>query len=429
MLVFPVRFVSIGPMRWVGLLGFGVVAACGSGDAAVGGSGGDGSSSGHASDDGTSMTAVGTSDASDGGPVDATGDATTGATPSWCVQTQPIAALADLDAAPLRAHTRSDGRDVVWRIEQTWDPFTKILHLQLLPHTVDGDGIASPGAAVDVVGLFERFADIDGDGLEDVVTSEGELHRWRAADGEDGFAEPVALDPPAMPAIASFDADGDGDLDVFTRGEDDVFVVMWSGDGQGAFTPAATLDTVLDPSWWVDGLWPTPGGGLLLDVVVEATDFSRSSALWRAELQAEALIPTIAGPVGEFAVRGIADFDADGRVDVVASFVDAGVHLWHGIDGGFADVFVSDSTSEVIVADVLGSGAPALLVADQAGAAQVFEAPHDPSVPPIALLGDPIARGTHVTADVDGDGIEELLRTSYQETGYDAALVRVRPCD
>ncbi|MEQ6204731.1 collagen-binding domain-containing protein [Sulfitobacter sp. HNIBRBA2951] len=103
-----------------------------------------------------------------------------------------------------------------------------------------------------LLGEFAKFADLDGDGLQDMIWSaQNQFDFYKNVDGR-SFAAPVALQRPVATAtaapIALFDVNRDGILDILVSGNDDDASVLTQtlfvlpGVGDGTFEPSVSTD-------------------------------------------------------------------------------------------------------------------------------------------------------------------------------------------
>ncbi|MCB9169351.1 MAG: VCBS repeat-containing protein [Flavobacteriales bacterium] len=177
-------------------------------------------------------------------------------------------------------------------------------------------------------------ADVDGDGLVDIVaSSEHDLGvSWYHALGGYGFgpAQNISNGVDAV-SIRAGDLDGDGDLDLVMTMSNGQLRWYENLDGAGAFGQAVPVSTNATPSD-ADAVDMDQDGDL--DLVW--SESSTNSILWAENLTSNAVFgpPQTATQVGCGMVR---DIDGDGLADLVTSSpMDLQVHWQRGLGNGFA---------------------------------------------------------------------------------------------
>ncbi|MBL8947448.1 MAG: VCBS repeat-containing protein [Myxococcales bacterium] len=255
-------------------------AACGPSVAAdaSGSVGGDGSS--------TSATAT-TASADTTGAPQTTGDAA-----SLCLSTIEID-LDTTDAYLEFADVDGDARPELWRrmVVGRGRGASAIL---LDAFVVEADGGATAVGTDEVDGIFVEYADVDGDGRDDLITmTEAQGPRsWNRGQADLTFATPGPISLNDSFFERWLDADGDGDADVFASQDTfPVSVTLYIGDGNGEFATAGTLDLPLGA--WVSTVVATPESGVFIAGAYNGADaFGAAASFWRIELGRDAA-PTL----------------------------------------------------------------------------------------------------------------------------------------
>ncbi len=191
--------------------------------------------------------------------------------------------------------------------------------------------LAVPEGWSPVVGAGPTVADVDGDGVHDLLVRKyGELHiPWvMRGDGAGSFAEPLLINPPAAESIpfANFDwfdvgdVNGDGRPDLFGFFERWNFTVAFGQEG-GGFAPPAVSHAALDPESFrqpeapnfrsadlnhdgrIDAVLGVHGG--LVTLLGTEDGFESQPAL------------VLGDTVHQHRVSALADFDGDGELDAM----------------------------------------------------------------------------------------------------------------
>lgn len=254
--------------------------------------------------------------------------------------------------------------------------------------------------------------------------------------GGDGTFEDVtaasglAADPGGARAAILWDADQDGDLDLFLSGADGATNRLWANGGPGRFTNV-TADTGLAGDGGAHGPAAVVDfdNDYDLDLVVARPD--APPAVFRNERLLK-FTPVVAPTGAGAAVHGLVagDFDADGNEDVVL-FGDATSTLLAGTGDGFsARALVGAPGGPAADVDPRLAGGRDLLYADGTLL--------DAGLLVGALRGDAARAGQGaarslaegagaanlVAADFDGDGVEEVLLV---EAGKPVRRMGLRP--
>jgi hypothetical protein len=282
------------------------------------------------------------------------------------------------------------------------------------------------------VGVFPRgsaVADIDGDGVLDVVTA----HEFDAevgvllGDGAGGF-EAVAFFPAGAPsAVAVADLDGDGAPDLVTASEplDDVGVLL--GNGDGSFQPPRSFPSGdghvaiavadVDGDGFLDAI--TAGHGI--SVLRGSGDGSFEAAM--------------SYPVGSVSSIAVADLDGDGALDLVTNagsvpgtFAGALSVLRGEGDGTFGppvsyEAFSIGSTGPVVVADLDGDGLlDAVTTSPFRAELAVLLGNGDATFQPPSSFATGDYPGSVAVADLDGDEVLDLVTAN--DLSQDVSVLR-----
>ena len=278
--------------------------------------------------------------------------------------------------------------------------------------------------------LFQlKGHDFDGDGLLDLVLTDGLITEvWHNRD-EAGF-EPILHLPPGW-LISLADGDGDGDVDLVVsevEGEDETFsVTLWANDGEGGF--------VRGDRFGFDGYLPfLPAGQLPGEAVqllwnrpcYQPTAPWRLSRPWAAQPEPALFFEAAVNPCG---LHLLADLDGNGYVDLLGSpqrnlrprvygNANHGLALWRlDASGVVAHHTLLDSevffSSRGIARDLNGDGLLDVALVDinlATGPALVVLVGQRDGVPVLAGRYPLPGKGSQVLAgDVDGDGVDDLV--------------------
>ena len=214
-------------------------------------------------------------------------------------------------------------------------------------------------------------ADVDGDGIPDIVTADsmGDEVGVLPGDGTGGFTAARLLGTGRGPHdVAAGDLDGDGVIDLVSANADADSVSVLLGKGAGSF--AVKTDYATGERPWGVAVADFNGDGKGDVATADIGGWSVSVLLGDG---AGGLLPKTRLTVGA-ACNGIAvgDLDDDGHADIVVSFYEAmddsgvGVFLGDG-DGGFTTMesyLTSLEPRTVAIGDMDGDGDPDIVSLD-----------------------------------------------------------------
>jgi FG-GAP-like repeat/Kelch motif len=207
-------------------------------------------------------------------------------------------------------------------------------------------GVDSRGEPLDTGGRYAPASvgqsDFNGDGKPDILwrhQTTGLLYVWlmdgpRRASGT--FLTPAAVDP-AWRVGGIADLNGDGKPDILWRHQTTGQLYVWLMDGTTQSSGAFLTPPRVDPAWQIQGLADFNGDG-------------KPDILWRHQTTGQLYVWFMDGTTqssGAFLtpsavvdaawqVRGLADFDADGKVDI----------LWHNTTSGQLYVWLMNGTAQ-----------------------------------------------------------------------------------
>ncbi|WP_440225229.1 FG-GAP repeat domain-containing protein [Dokdonella sp. MW10] len=282
-------------------------------------------------------------------------------------------------------------------------------------------------------------ADVNGDGRPDLVTGNGfssDISVLLAQPGG-GFADPLTVTlgnvEVGYVAVALGDLDGDGHVDLVANGYAAGQVETWRGDGQGGFTPSTVLTETGSGGVWTRALAVADiDGDGHLDIVAGSREVERI-VVFRGD-GAGAFPAPQAYVVGAGPVAIVArDLDGDGHVDLaVANAESLDITVLRGsATGTFTHaqtipLGASTQPASLAVGDLDGDGhldlATANAIVDEWG----FPSPDVPGSASVVrgtasgvfaaaqshAIGEGGGRGqTIAIADVTADGVADLVVT------------------
>ncbi len=340
------------------------VSESGSGDTT--GSTGPGTSSGPGPT-GPSTTQADTSSAESGGSSSTSGVDGSSSTGAPIVPTcAVVSSIPELGGA-LRtwsADVDGDGVTDIWRQDEDDAGGFVVAGFELVPGS---PAVAVSGGTLNVP--VAEFADVDGDGFDDALLYLDDGFGFIRGDGDGLGALSVPLDGVPNLGAGLEDFDGDGDLDVLGGSFDGL--VLYEGDGLGAFTPSAAVDVPIEP------YWAGAGGGNRIWVL--STDpclgFCDTRATWTAldwvhpGLQSVSSTPAIESKPGGTTVSVLGALEADATPRLVVQ-VGEQLELWSGGETVQREVLRDDARSAA-VGDFDGDDALDVLSVSPAGLASV----------------------------------------------------------
>jgi hypothetical protein len=267
-----------------------------------------------------------------------------------------------------------------------------------------GDGTFVTGALLADAGIADAspsiplVGDLDGDGAADLILSEsGVTSIYFGTPAGDFSRPPQKVDPSYGIPIALADVDVDGHLDLVSYGAYDQSTALFSyfvarGDGQGGFGPPIQVAAARPPNKHVLVADFNLDGRPDLAIAVAAPDTSLLLLSGAGGSLHAAPLPGL----GEATLSGLVagDFDHDGKPDLAAT------HYAYGTDSQALHVQTFPGK---------GNG--------------TFGRPVDTMVPDLAANDTFLP--TAVPADLDGDGIPDLVVVHFQRDAGGSFEVRV----
>lgn len=394
------------------------------------------SSSGDASPTTTSASSTTPTSTESVGTDDDTSGESTGAPAGWCLETILLEGETP-PALPIVADVDGDGVPELWSSEYAGTVAT------LSPFTVAIDGTVSALAPSIRDGAFRRFADIDGDGLDDGVFEGTDDTLWWLPGRSDATLgeDPLPLSFPETTAYGAAwsDANGDGIADVLRARTDPATIELWIGDGDGGFElvqeqPVVGVDAFFAHAEIIPSTEPPflpEVRGFALEIDNGAIGFGIERALAVATVDGSSMlqISTATDYRPWQRAIGIGELDGQAPADLLGVVDSREVVLWHGAaGGGFMPqpiASLQDELTGAAVGDFRGDGTRDILVATIDGAVFLYPAPVSDDVVGLEVGGTLDSPGYYATIDVDGDGRTELYSTDAEAP---ARLVRIVEC-
>lgn len=181
-----------------------------------------------------------------------------------------------------------------------------------------------PGASDRPMIANVAVADLDGDGLPDVVAADATINAvvWLRQGPRGRFTERTIAEVPGPAHVHAADLDGDGDLDVAVASLGVLFpnnakigaVILLEHDGRGRFTPHVVLDKVARVADVRSGDLDGDGD---LDLSVALFGYDQGETRWLENTGGwtfrSHLLQELSGPIN----AEIADLDGDRDLDIV----------------------------------------------------------------------------------------------------------------
>lgn len=265
-------------------------------------------------------------------------------------------------------------------------------------------------------------ADLDGDGLADIVVANGISQKVNVYFAQPGnsigwanFTTGAGYFVGAAPeAVTLADVNGDGHPDIVTANAGDASVSVLLNKGDGTFGPARKFKTIVDPIHVA--LADLDGDGHLDIVTVDQSGNAVSVLMGKGDgtFSPHKEYATGLMPAG----LAIGDLDGDGKPDiVVANTTDGTVSLLAGVgDGTFkpkTDLTTAAGPISIGLADSTGAGAlHSVITASQDGTISVLVGDgHGAFAGHVDYkMGDPV--NTMAVADMNGDGLSDVVVAS-----------------
>lgn len=256
--------------------------------------------------------------------------------------------------------------------------------------------------------------------------------------GDGSFQAPVSYTAGDVNDIALGDFNGDGLIDIVLTNHNQQQVVLFTGKGDGTFSPGAVALTTSSPTNGIVAAdFNQDGVDDIAFAINTAAAGSKLSDLYVALGNNDGSFqkPTLVGSqVGEFLTSG--DTNADNLPDIVSSSIqlvpNVGPSLFVSIgngDGTFQTpvIYTSDIPSDPHLADVNGDGKPDIIAGGSVGAL-VYLGNGDGTFQPYTepTIGDFALTYAVNAGDYNNDGNADLIGTDAQSPRAAVSLSEVR---
>ena len=277
---------------------------------------------------------------------------------------------------------------------------------------VCGDGLRAPGEVclaapmiIDGGGYVfsARLADVDGDGVRDLVWLARDRIVWRLGDGHGNFAAPVSGPATVSDQLAVGDVNLDGTPDLVAAGLDTMAV--WIGQGGGAFGAPITMSLDRPASALAvadfDGY---PGDEITLATNTSLQTFRVASST--------SLVLMTENDYAEVVRLHARDVDGDFRADAIVTYDDGlvvypgeadGVSGIYSVDRGgpYADATYGDLDGDRLADAIVAQPSPPAIVTHRAADLDNAWPATD-----VSALGSPQLVDA---ADLDADGTADVI--------------------
>lgn len=303
----------------------------------------------------------------------------------------------------------------------------------------DGSFTAAPSLAAGNGPSAIGVADFNGDGRQDlaVTNSIDNTVAIFLGNGDGTFATATTASAGSGPfSIATADFDGDGNADLAITNSGDTTLTILLGHGDGTFSPAVSPSTGYNPVSVAVGDFNQDGHP---DLAIANGDNTLTILLGAGDgtfTPAAALATPGNGNDGLFNTVVVADFNGDGKPDLIATSVNSNgpltltLFLGKG-DGTFttANSFASDQTysQSVHVGDFNGDGRPDLAVANDTHVTILLNNGDNTFTAAASVLGATTTPDyfPSAVADFNGDGIPDIATASSDADAVQVLLTQI----
>ncbi|MBD0709070.1 MULTISPECIES: FG-GAP-like repeat-containing protein [unclassified Streptomyces] len=235
------------------------------------------------------------------------------------------------------------------------------------------------------------------------------------------LADRTVLTPLAMGETTAADFDGDGASDLIARHDATGTLKMWRGRANGTFEPP--VDVPGDWRYHSQIVAADFDGDGKADILAsyegpltgEGSVNQKSLRLWKNKGDGTFFAPTHVTGGWNFTQTAAADFDRDGKADLIARDADGNLKIWAGRGNGTFEAprQVTDgwNYTQTVAADFNGDGKADIIARDPAtGKLKLWlHGPNGDFDLPVDVTGGWLFSQTTAAADIDGDGMADLL--------------------